>query len=107
EIRKAMAGGNGAQAGAGGAGGVGGEERAWLSRAVVDFGRIRQSIPTLFAPGTPPGILFGGVQRVRWGAWAESGGANAAPAGGVVGEKVGQVHMYLRMELNPPRVPKP
>jgi hypothetical protein len=105
EIRKAMAGGNGAQAGAGG---VGGEERVWLSRAVVDIGRIRQSIPTLFAPGTPPGILLGGVQRVRWGAWAEStGGAEAAPAGGGVGEKVGQVHMKLLMELNPPPVPKP
>ncbi len=101
---------------------AGGESRAWLSRAVVETGPIRQSVPVMFGPGTPPGVLLAAVRRVRWGAWVETaGGVEPAPAGGegardaaalgvgggLEGRAVGQIHLYLRIELEPPGVPKP
>ncbi len=86
---------------------AGGASRLWLSRAILSVAPVRQAVPVMFGPGTPPGALLARVRGVSWDAWIEpskaaagviGGGADGA-GGGAAAETGAAVHLRLRIQL--------
>lgn len=87
-----------------------GASRVWLSRAMLSVAPVRQAIPIMFGPATPPGALLSAVSGVSWDAWVESNVSALGDAGvpaGVWGAGRAEVHLRLRIQLTSEPASKP